>query len=409
MWVVGIFRLPKIEKKIIFAIKNIQNTRDMRKVYSILALAIFAMATPAVAQVSIEAAAPTKVSNKNIVFEDTVKQNEVKTEYSNEAKIRAERAAIRKERNAVEFNAAINGSLSNFNSKWRSVNGNSNAITGLANFLFTHSYTKGKFTVSNKVTAKLGYTSKESEWTKSQDEWFLQTSPAYKISNEWNFGAIASFRSQFANGVNDVNRRTSSALSPAYLNLSLGFTYVCPKKGFPIKINLSPISMSATYVTNSTVKSGFFTEKAFKDADGNAVTYNQYLDNPSVLTNTQRNTAYCYGLTLADKNARYEGGSSLQVNFDRTFGKKGVFRYRTALYSFYGWITEVAQQTGKNKGLFDEHIAPTLRWEHTVDIKATKYFSTQFYFQMYYNKAQIKSVQTQILLGVGLSYNFKNK
>ena len=381
----------------------------MRKVYSILALAIFAVAMPAAAQVSIEAASPTKVSNKNIVFEDKVKQNEVKSEYSNEAKIRAERAAIRKERNTIEFNAALNGSLSNFNDNWRSVNGNSNAVTGLANLLFTHSYTKGKFTISNKITAKLGYTSKEDEWTKSQDEWFLQTSPAYKISNEWNFGATASFRSQFANGVNDSHLRTSSALSPAYLNLSLGFTYVCPKKGFPIKVNLSPISMSATYVTSKVVKSRFFADKAFTDANGNAVTYDQYLADTKVLTDAQRNTAYCYGLTLANQSSRYEGGSSLEVNFDRTFGKKGVFRYRTVLYSFYGWITEISQQTGKNKGLFKEHIAPTVRWEHTVDIKATKYFSTQFYFQMYYNKAQIKSVQTQILLGVGLSYNFKNK
>lgn len=381
----------------------------MKKFYTIIAIAMMMMATPAVAQVSIEAAAPAKTTEAGITFDDKVKQNEVKNEFSNEAKLRAERAAIRKERNKIEFNASLNGSLSNFNSKWQQVNGNANAITGVANILFTHSYTKDKFTISNKVTAKLGYTSKQSEWTKSQDEWFFQTSPAYKISNAWNFGAIASLRSQFANGVNDADRRTSSALSPAYLNLSLGFTYVCPKKSFPIKINLSPISMSATYVTSKTVKSGFFTEKAFADAEGNKLTYDQYLADPNILTNTQRNTAYCYGLTPANMNARYEGGSSLQINFDRTFGKKGIFRYRTVLYSFYGWITEVAQQTGKNKGLFDEHIAPTVRWEHTVDIKATKYFSTQFYFQMFYNKAQIRSVQTQILLGVGLTYNYKNK
>lgn len=380
----------------------------MRKFYLIFAVAIFAMA-PAFAQVSIEAAAPAKATEEAITFEDKVKQNEVKAEYSNAAKLRAERAAIRKERNTIEFNASLNGSLSDFNSKWSSVNGSTDAITAVANMLFTHSFSKGKFTISNKVTAKLGYTSKAKEWTKSQDEWFISTSPAYKISDEWNFGAIASFRSQFANGVNGDYRRTSSALAPAYLNLSLGFTYVCPKKGFPIKINLSPISMSATYVTNETVRRGFFAEKSFKDANGNVVTYDQFLANKNLLKPEQRNTPYCYGLTLANGSSRYEGGSSIQINFDRTFGKKEVFRYRTVLYSFYGWISEVAQQTGKNRGLFDEHIAPTVRWEHTVDIKATKYFSTQFYFQMCYNKAQIKSIQTQILLGVGLSYNFKNK
>ena len=141
----------------------------MRKFYSIFALFLLAMATPAMSQVSIEAAAPVKTAEEGITFEDKVKQNTVHNEFSNEAKRRAERAAIRKERNKIEFNASLNGSLSNFNSKWQQVNGNANAITGVANMLFTHSYTKGKFTVSNKVTAKLGYTSKESEWTKSQD------------------------------------------------------------------------------------------------------------------------------------------------------------------------------------------------------------------------------------------------
>ncbi len=367
----------------------------MRKFYSIFASILLMVATPSVAQVSIEAAAPAKTAEEGITFEDKVKQNAVQNEFSNEAKRRAERAAIRKERNTIEFNASLNGSLSNFNSKWQQVNGNANAITGVANLLFTHSFTKGKFTINNKVTAKLGYTSKESEWTKSQDEWFISTAPAFKISKEWDFGAIASFRSQFANGFNADNKRTSSAIAPAYLNLSLGFTYNCAEKKFPIKINLSPISMSATYVTNPLVRDFFY--------------FSKFGTKPVTdLTPAELNTPYCYGLTLDNGTSRYEGGSSVQINFDRTFGKKGVFRYRTVLYSFYGWINEITQQASENRELF-EHIAPTVRWEHTVDIKATKYFSTQFYFQMFYNKAQIRSVQTQILLGVGVSYNFKNK
>ncbi len=367
----------------------------MRKFYLTFATMLMVSVTSAMAQVSIEAAAPAKATEEGITFEDKVKQNDVVNEFSNEAQRRAERAAIRKERNKIEFNASLNGSLSNFNSKWQQVNGNANAITGVANMLFTHSFTKGKFTISNKVTAKIGYTSKESEWTKSQDEWFISTAPAYKISKEWDFGAIASLRSQFANGFDANNKRTSSAVSPAYLNLSLGFTYNCAEKKFPIKINLSPISMSATYVTNDKVRNFFYTSKFGTKAEAD-------------LTPAELNTPYCYGLTFENGKSRYEGGSSVQINFDRTFGKKGVFRYRTVFYSFYGWINEITQQSSHNRELF-EHLAPTVRWEHTVDIKATKYFSTQFYFQMFYNKAQIRSVQTQILLGVGLSYNFKNK
>ena len=115
-------------------------------------------------------------------------------------------------------------------------------------------------------------------------------------------------------------------------------------------------------------------------------------------------------MTLANKNQRYEGGSSIQIDFDKTFGQKGVFRYRTTLYSFYGWINQVAQQNLSQKnGIQYESIVPTVRWENTIDIKASKYISTQLYFQLYYNKAQNLKVQTQTVLGVGLAYTFKNK
>ena len=365
----------------------------MKRFYTAFAFIAVASLSPVAAQVSIEAASPAK---EEIAFKDQVKRNDVKSEFSNDAQRRAERAAIRKERNALEFNASLNGSLSNFNSKWQSVNGNSNSITAISNILFTHSFKKDKFSIDNKATAKLGATNNENGWVKSQDEWFVSTAPAYKISDNWNFGANISLRSQFANGVDGkTNERTSRFFAPAYFNVSLGFTYVCPKKGFPVKINLSPISMSATYVESKTVRDVFYNKKFGTAAEAD-------------LTPEQRNTPYCYGLTFANGTSRYEGGSSVQIDFDRTFGKKGIFRYRTTLYSFYGWINEITQQSSKDRELFD-HIAPTLRWEHTVDIKATKYFSTQFYFQMYYNEAQISSLQTQIVLGVGLSYTFKNK
>ena len=54
-------------------------------------------------------------------------------------------------------------------------------------------------------------------------------------------------------------------------------------------------------------------------------------------------------------------------------------------------------------------IHPTVRWENTIDIKATKYLTTTFNFQFYYNRAQNYDIQTQLLLSVGLTYTFKNK
>lgn len=366
----------------------------------ILVFSAFAMfvCASASAQVTVESAAP----KEEPTFNDTVKTDDSKPEFSSRAQLKAERAAIRKERNTLEFNVGVNGSLSNFNSKWQSANGSVNSITGIANILFTHSFKKDRFSVDNKITGKLGATSKSSTWTKSQDEWFISTAPAYKMTDNWNFGAILSLRSQFANGVDDKDNRTSRFFAPAYFNVSLGFTYVCPKPKFPVKINLSPLSMNSTFVCSDTVREVFFNKK-WSD-----VAYADYKADHNILSAEDRNAPFCYGLTLANGNSRYEGGSSVQIDFDRTFGKKEIFRYRTTFYSFYGWINELSQQASKDKDLF-EHIAPTMRWEHTIDIKATKYFSTQFYFQMYYNKAQINSLQTQIILGVGVSYTFKNK
>ena len=384
----------------------------MKRIFTLFATLI-ACAGIANAQATVESATP----QEQVTFANEVKTEKDAPAFKSEAQIKAEKAAARKERNTIEFNATLNGSLAHFNDKWLSVNGNTNSLTGIGNILFTHTYTKGKFTIGTKVTGKLGYaynfTSNEDSSTvsKSQDEWFIQTSPAYVISKSWNVGGTLSMRSQFANGWNSTDKAarklTSTGFAPAYLIASIGVTYVCPNAKFPIKINIAPLSMNATFVTNQTVRDFYYADKFGAGTDS------------STLTLEQQNTPYVYGLTLRNKNRRYEGGSSIQVDFDKTFGKKGIFRYRTTLYSFYGWINQIAQQSDSKKWNADpanagnplqyESIAPTVRWENTIDIKATKYFSTQFYFQLYYNKAQNKSVQTQTVLGVGLAYTFKNK
>jgi hypothetical protein len=269
------------------------------------------------------------------------------------------------------------------------------------------------------------FTNEESSSTisKSQDEWFIQTSPAYVISKSWNVGGTLSMRSQFANGWDSTDKTsrklTSTGFAPAYLIASIGVTYVCPNAKFPIKINIAPLSMNATFVTNETVRSYYYSVSDNGLADLRTIypTYADYanakasnsLDKSDAMKDLY-NKPYAFGLTLENGQGRYEGGSSIQIDFDKTFGKKGIFRYRTTLYSFYGWINQVSQQKASRKtGVEYASIAPTVRWENTIDIKATKYFSTQFYFQLYYNKAQNAKVQTQTVLGVGLAYTFKNK
>ena len=394
----------------------------MKKFFSLLAIATLAYVGIANAQATVESATP----QEKVTFSNEIKTEKETPAFVSEAQLKAEKTALRKERNTYEFNATLNVSLAHFNGYWRKVNGNTNSLTGVGNILFTHQYKKDKFVLDNKITGKLGYTYNfipqsegASAVTKSQDEWYISTAPAYKLSKQWNVGGSVSLRSQFANGYNGDGKLTSMGFAPAYLTLAGGFTYVCPNAKFPIKINVSPISMNATYVTSEKIRSLYFAEKAFTDVNGNAITYEQYLADNELLSKDNQNTAYAYGLTLANKNQRYEGGSSIQIDFDKTFGKKGIFRYRTTVYTFYGWINQIAQQNISKKWNADakhadnplhfESIAPTVRWENTIDIKASKYISTQLYFQLYYNKAQNIKVQTQTVLGVGLAYTFKNK
>ncbi|MDE6446410.1 MAG: DUF3078 domain-containing protein [Alistipes sp.] len=363
------------------------------------------------------------VRQEEPVFRDPVRSIPVEVDYFSRARYRAERAAVRKERNTLEFGGGLQGALTSHNDSWIKVSGGDNSIALLANLFLNHTFTKNLFSVETKFVAKFGYnrmkvetttddgTSSEGVWFKNQDEFDISVAPSFKMSKNWSYGAIVKFRSQFANGYisrtqQDEIERKSAFMAPGYLDVSLGITYKCPKPKFPIVVNISPIALSAVFVESALIRENVWDKK------------------PGWQT---------YGLAGPDKTSKYEGGSSVQVDFDRTFGKKGILRYRTSIFSFYGWITNIGQHnkigsygeylraleawndkdnTSVGHELTDKpnlSIHPTVRWTNTVDIRATKYLSTTLNFEFYYNRAQNVDVQTKTLLSVGLSYTFKNK
>ena len=391
----------------------------------LLLLPALAAAPSASAQFSID---EVDARQENVTFRDPVKSTPVDVAYFNRARYRAERAAIRKERNKLEFGGGLQGALTSYNDPWIKVSGGDNSIALMANLFLNHTYTKNLFSVETKFIAKFGYnrmkvetevknedgstsTSSNGVWFKNQDEFDLSVAPSFKMTKNWSYGAIFKFRSQFANGYisrtqqGEIERK-SAFMAPGYLDISLGITYKCPKEKFPIVVNISPIALSAVFVESGRIRENIWDKK------------------PGWQT---------YGLAGPDKTSKYEGGSSVQVDFDRTFGKKGIFRYRTSIFSFYGWITDIGQRnkissygdylraleawndkenTSVGHELTDKPnlpIHPTVRWTNTVDIKATKYLSTTLNFELYYNRAQNVDVQTKTLLSVGLTYTFKNK
>ena len=388
----------------------------MKHLFPIFALAAFLLASvPASAQISID---EVNAEQQSETFQYKLKSTYVDVDYFNLARYKAERAAIRKERNYLEFGGGLQGALTSYNDPWIATSGGDNSIALVATFNLKHIFTKDLFTIETKFNAKLGYNrmkvtvddKEEGIWFKNQDEFEISTAPSFKMTKNWSYGVIAKFRSQFVNGYKSRTEQEeadlkSKFMTPAYLDISLGITYKSPEKKFPITVNMSPLALNATFAENDWIR------KRQVDKDGNEI-----------------KPAYPYGIEDPDRTSKYEGGSSVQIDFDRTFGKTGYLRYRTMLYGFYGWISDIGQRNkisdyskyleafekwnAGDKNIKDKPrlpIHPIVRWTNTIDIKATKFLSTTLSFELYYNRAQNVDVQTKTLLSVGLTYTFKNK
>ena len=388
----------------------------MKHLFPIFALAAFLLASvPASAQISID---EVNAEQQSVTFQDKLKSTSVDVDYFNLARYKSERAAIRKERNYLEFGGGLQGALTSYNDPWIATSGGDNSIALVATFNLKHIFTKDLFTIETKFNAKLGYNrmkvtvddKEEGIWFKNQDEFEISTAPSFKMTKNWSYGVIAKFRSQFVNGYKSRTEQEeadlkSKFMTPAYLDISLGITYKSPEKKFPITVNMSPLALNATFAENDWIR------KRQVDKDGNEI-----------------KPAYPYGIEDPDRTSKYEGGSSVQIDFDRTFGKTGYLRYRTMLYGFYGWISDIGQRNkisdyskyleafekwnAGDKNIKDKPrlpIHPIVRWTNTIDIKATKFLSTTLSFELYYNRAQNVDVQTKTLLSVGLTYTFKNK
>ena len=369
----------------------------MKKLYLSMLFVAFSL-SGAMAQISVDDVNATSDPN----FDNGMKTQQLDADYVSDAKLRADRIAKRKEHNTVDFSANLHGSLTAFSESWQASGDNTTTI--LANINFIHTYNKGRFTLTNTATAKFGYNNMKMElqgkqrgvWFKNVDEVALATSPQWALVKDWSYGANVKFRTQLAPGYGARGDkqigayRISNFMTPGYLDASIGFTYILPSERFPLKVNLAPIAMSGTFVNDTAV-------------------FWELVDGVPTLKDKAYGVAYGH-------TSKLEGGLSVQLDFDKTWGKNGWLRYRTSAYSFYGWITDISSMkkfvpAELEDGTMSEyeHVVPTLRWENTIDIKATKHISTQIYFQLYYNKAEYEKLQVSSMLSVGLTYTFKNK
>ena len=385
----------------------------MRKVI-LLMLAMMFCTSAAWAQFSLDE--KHKSLQEQIKFSGSNMKNiKTSTDYDSEARDRLERKRLRKQRNTLSIGYNLQGSMWAANQAW----GGDNTFSVLAWINLNHRYAKDLFSVTNSGEVRMGYNSirvdvqeeeeivRKGVWFKNVDQFWFQTQPARKINDRWAYSATGRISSQLTRSYQsrtaqeDVNL-TSSFLAPASVSISLGFTYNTGKPKFPVTISLNALSTSGTLV---------------------------YSDDLRELYESRGATNY-FGVDI-DKHATFSGGSQININFNRTWGKTGWFNYRTEIISYYGWITNVMNHAKirryydymADKRRFEEgkidvapiaqprHIElhPTVGWKNWINIKIAKYVTSSFYYELQYDKARSDKVRMQSTLTFGFSYTFKNK
>lgn len=326
----------------------------MRRGGLLLMVILLLSTVVASAQFSMSKVKPSSLDTK---MKDSIKQSSITNEFFSKARWDAERRAIRKQRNMVEFNSTLQVSQSQFEN-WAA--GGDNTFSGRSTIFFRHVYNREKLTVDYGLEARYGINVIDDKPFKNEDEFKLNFQTSWKIRNSWSYAGTLKLRSQFSNGFKSRADKTimSSFMAPGFLDVSFGFNYR-HRDNSPFSLTLSPVTGSLVVVLNEELS-----EK---------------------------------GINGVEKGRKSKGqvGPSLQANFDKTFGKN-IFRYRSMLYSFTNIKT-----------------TPTARWENTFEIRATKFITTTLYALAYYDKyantPKPQKLQLNYAFTIGLAYRFKNK
>ncbi len=152
-----------------------------------------------------------------------------------------------KYRNKINFRTSIGITQTSFDN-WAA--GGSNSFSGRAWANLTHTYINDSAGFSVTSIADGAYTMviSDGKTSKSEDNFYISSTPSWKLAPRWEISGSLVFKSQFAKGYTDDTVFTSTFMSPAYLTLSAGITYSPPKGIFTAY--LAPISGNATYLLN---------------------------------------------------------------------------------------------------------------------------------------------------------------
>lgn len=293
----------------------------------------------------------------SVVIDTLTNVGNINNTYFNKAEWKAEKLRIRKERTTLEFEATLQTSKTGFDN-WES--GGSNTFNGRSTISAKHVYKKEIMTSTTTLSARYGMNVIDGITFKNEDEFQFNWQLTWTMKDDWSYAGSVNFRSQFTNGYESIDDNTlvSSFMAPGYLDIALGFNFN-PEES-PFDISLSPLTGSIVLVLNDSL--------------------------------SMNGTG---GVTPGEKT-KGQLGPSINISFDKKFGKNEFLRYRSNLYTFTNFNSD-----------------PTVRWENTLDFSPVDFITMTFYLLAYYDKAAVtprpESVQYQYSLSLGLSYKFSNK
>jgi hypothetical protein len=320
---------------------------------------------------------------------------EIDTYILNDAEARVLRKREWNARNDVNFQVRFNGWTNQYNKSWR--NGGQRHITGEIITSYKHIYSLNKYTSTFQYEGNYGMNFVDDAWFKNQDRLWLYYRVEWKLRDRgvlrnWSNSFSSDFTSQFTEGRKSrtEDELWSNFLAPGTLKLGAGFTYNSPNPKLPFVVVIDPASIQTYIVMDDRLS----IER--RKGLGIPVTYAD--DDPDELR-------------PIFKDYKIEGGSSLNVSFDRTFalGDSGMtVRYKTTLSSFYGWMTQLGREHNGTASTM-RALVPSGRWSNEFFFNPVKYLSLEFRTVSAYDRSQVDKVQMEYYLKIGFTYQYKNR
>lgn len=154
--------------------------------------------------------------------------------------------------------------------------GGENSISGIGNFKYQATYTKGKSSWDNLLLADLGFLKQgKNDASKTDDRFEFNSKYGYgfKKSKHWYYSALFNFKTQLLKGYDyklDTPAYISNFMSPAYIKFALGIDYIHEQT---FTLFISPATARWTIVNDQTLADAgsFGLDPATVDAQGNIV------------------------------------------------------------------------------------------------------------------------------------------